>query len=147
VPPDGNGARHDEYAHLVALHRRYAQSAPGDSQRQRLRDELISGYLPVAKHIARRFAGRGEPLDDLVQVATVGLIHAVDRFQPDRGSDSCPSPYPPSPARYGPISGISARRPGYRAGYSSGTSQSSAHFPRYPSTTGARRAPARSLSS
>jgi RNA polymerase sigma factor (sigma-70 family) len=87
VPPDGHGARHDEYAHLVALHRHYAQSAPGDSQRQRLRDELISGYLPVAKHIARRFAGRGEPLDDLVQVATVGLIRAVDRFQPDRGSD------------------------------------------------------------
>ena len=47
----------------------------------------MEGYLPVARHIARRFGNRGEPMDDLVQVATVGLINAVDRFQPDRGSD------------------------------------------------------------
>ena len=40
----------------------------------------------MAEHLARRLAGRGEPLEDLVQVATVGLINAVDRFEPDRGS-------------------------------------------------------------
>jgi RNA polymerase sigma-B factor len=80
-------ARYDEYACLGALHWRYAQSAADDPQRQRLRDQLISGYLRVAERIARRFAGRGEPLDDLIQVATVGLIHAVDRFDPARGSD------------------------------------------------------------
>jgi RNA polymerase sigma-B factor len=40
----------------------------------------------VAAHIARRFAGRGEPLEDLIQVATVGLVNAVDRFEPARGS-------------------------------------------------------------
>ena len=80
-------ARYDDYARLGALHWRYAQSAADDPQWQRLRDELISGYLRVAEHIARRFAGRGEPLDDLIQVATVGLIHAVDRFDPARGSD------------------------------------------------------------
>lgn len=80
-------ARHDEYAHLVPLHRRYAQCDPGDPQRQRLRGQLISGYLRVADNIARRFAGRGEPLDDLVQVAIVGLINAVDRFEPARGCD------------------------------------------------------------
>ncbi|MDQ3763781.1 MAG: SigB/SigF/SigG family RNA polymerase sigma factor [Actinomycetota bacterium] len=74
-----------EYAYLVALQRRYAKLASDDSQRQRLREQLIRGYLPVAEHIARRFAGRGEPLEDLVQVATVGLINAVDRFEPDRG--------------------------------------------------------------
>jgi RNA polymerase sigma-B factor len=81
------GTEHGEYEHLVPLQRRYAELAPDDPERQRLRGQLISGYLPVAEHIARRFAGRGEPLDDLVQVATVGLINAVDRFEPDRGSD------------------------------------------------------------
>ncbi|MBV8994611.1 MAG: SigB/SigF/SigG family RNA polymerase sigma factor [Pseudonocardiales bacterium] len=85
VSPDGT--RSDEYAHLVALHRRYAQSAPDDPEHQQLRGQLISGYLRVAENIARRFAGRGEPLDDLVQVATVGLINAVDRYEPARGSD------------------------------------------------------------
>jgi RNA polymerase sigma-B factor len=40
----------------------------------------------VAEHIARRFAGRGEPLEDLTQVATMGLINAIDRFEPARGS-------------------------------------------------------------
>lgn len=39
-----------------------------------------------AEHIARRFAGRGEPLEDLIQIATVGLINAIDRFEPGRGS-------------------------------------------------------------
>jgi RNA polymerase sigma-B factor len=75
-----------EYAHLVSLHRRYAELAPDLVERQQARDALINGYLPLAEHVARRFAGRGEPLDDLVQVATVGLINAVDRFEPDRGS-------------------------------------------------------------
>ncbi|MGH3837620.1 MAG: sigma factor, partial [Pseudonocardiaceae bacterium] len=74
--------RDGEYAHLVPLQRRYAELAADDPARQRLREQLISGYLPMAEHIARRFAGRGEPLDDLVQVATVGLINAVDRFEP-----------------------------------------------------------------
>ncbi|MGH3773179.1 MAG: SigB/SigF/SigG family RNA polymerase sigma factor [Pseudonocardiaceae bacterium] len=81
------GTEHGEYAHLVPLQRHYSELAPEDPRRQRLREQLISGYLPVAEHIARRFAGRGEPLEDLVQVATVGLINAVDRFEPDRGSD------------------------------------------------------------
>ncbi|MBV8995169.1 MAG: RNA polymerase sigma factor SigF [Pseudonocardiales bacterium] len=80
-------AEQDEYAHLVPLQRRYAELAPDDPARRRWRDNLISGYLPVAEHIARRFAGRGEPLDDLIQVATVGLINAVDRFEPARGSN------------------------------------------------------------
>lgn len=80
------GTEHGEYAHLVAVQRRYAQLAAGDPQRQQVREQLISGYLPVAEHLARRFAGRGEPLEDLIQVATIGLIHAVDRFEPDRGA-------------------------------------------------------------
>src|SRR5207248_3632815 len=63
-------AEYNEYAHLVPLQRRYAELAPCDPARRRWRDQLISGYLPVAEHIAHRFAGRGEPLDDLIQVAT-----------------------------------------------------------------------------
>ena len=87
TPVSPDGTRSDEYAHLVAAHRRYAQCAPDDPEYRRLRGQLISGYLRVAEHIARRFAGRGEPLDDLVQVANVGLINAVDRYEPARGSD------------------------------------------------------------
>ena len=42
-------------------------------------------HLPLVEHLARRFRNRGEPLDDLTQVATIGLIKSVDRFDPDRG--------------------------------------------------------------
>jgi RNA polymerase sigma-B factor len=52
-----------------------------------LRDRLITEHLSLAEHIARRFSGRGEPFEDLVQVARTGLVHAVDRFDPGKGSD------------------------------------------------------------
>jgi len=62
------------------------QSAPeGDSRRQRARDALVEQHLPLVEHLARRFRNRGEPYDDLVQVATIGLIKSVDRFDLDRG--------------------------------------------------------------
>lgn len=77
----------NEYAHLIPLQHRYAKLAHDDPQRQRLREQLIRGYLPVAEHIAHRFTSRGQPRDDLVQVAAVGLINAVDRFEPTRGSN------------------------------------------------------------
>jgi RNA polymerase sigma-B factor len=51
------------------------------------RDRLIEEYLPLARSLARRYAGRGEQYDDLVQIATVGLIKAVDRFDLDRGAE------------------------------------------------------------
>jgi RNA polymerase sigma-B factor len=50
------------------------------------RTRLIEGYLPRVRSIARRFLGRGEQLDDLVQVGTLGLIAAVDRCDPNRSS-------------------------------------------------------------
>jgi RNA polymerase sigma-B factor len=71
-----------------------------DAQRQRLqrqfvdyratgnravRDELIESHLRLAEHLARRFANRGVPLDDLIQVASLGLVKAVERFEPERG--------------------------------------------------------------
>jgi len=49
-----------------------------------VRERLIKGHLGLVEYLARRFAGRGEPLDDLIQVATIGLVKAVDRFDPDR---------------------------------------------------------------
>jgi RNA polymerase sigma-B factor len=59
---------------------------PEDSPRRaQLRDELVTSHLPLARHLTRRFNNRGEPLEDLVQVATVGLINSVDRFDPARG--------------------------------------------------------------
>jgi RNA polymerase sigma-B factor len=50
-----------------------------------LREELVASHLSLAEYLARRFANRGEALDDLVQVASLGLIKAVDRFDPKRG--------------------------------------------------------------
>jgi len=49
------------------------------------RDKLVELNLPLARAIARRYAGRGEQLDDLVQVASIGLIKAIDRFDLERG--------------------------------------------------------------
>lgn len=55
------------------------------SQDQALREHLVLAHAPRAAALARRFANRGEPVDDLVQVATIGLLKAVDRFDPTRG--------------------------------------------------------------
>jgi RNA polymerase sigma-B factor len=60
--------------------REYAQTRD-----RRLRDDLVEEHLRLAEFCARRFARRGEPLDDLRQVALVGLLKAVERFQPERG--------------------------------------------------------------
>jgi RNA polymerase sigma-B factor len=49
------------------------------------RDELIARFLPLARKLARRYAQSSEPYDDLVQVASLGLVKAVERFDPDRG--------------------------------------------------------------
>ena len=56
-----------------------------DPRRARLRDQLVEIHLPLVEYLARRFRNRGEPLDDLVQVATIGLIKSVDRFDLERG--------------------------------------------------------------
>ncbi len=50
-----------------------------------VRARLVEGHLGLAEYLARRFSNRGEPLDDLVQVASLGLLKAVDRFEPSRG--------------------------------------------------------------
>ncbi|GAA1651272.1 hypothetical protein GCM10009828_095450 [Actinoplanes couchii] len=55
--------------------------------RPALRDKTIEAWVPLARHIAKRYSGRGEPTDDLVQTATIGLIKAIDKFDANRGVD------------------------------------------------------------
>ncbi|HVS67515.1 MAG TPA: RNA polymerase sigma factor SigF [Mycobacteriales bacterium] len=56
-----------------------------DPRRRKIRDELVEMHLPLVEYLARRFRNRGEPFDDLVQVATIGLIKSIDRFDLERG--------------------------------------------------------------
>lgn len=69
------------------MFRDLAELTEGTAPFQRQRDRIVERCLPLADHIARRFDGRGEPRDDLVQVARVGLVNAVIRFDVDAGSD------------------------------------------------------------
>ncbi|MFC7549925.1 SigB/SigF/SigG family RNA polymerase sigma factor [Plantactinospora sp. GCM10030261] len=55
-------------------------------RRQEARDDLVRFAMPFAGRLARRYRGRGEPLEDLEQVARLGLVNAVDRYDPERGS-------------------------------------------------------------
>jgi RNA polymerase sigma-B factor len=55
--------------------------------RPAMRERAIEAWLPLAHHLAHRYSGRGEPTDDLVQTAAIGLIKAVDKFDPSRGVD------------------------------------------------------------
>jgi RNA polymerase sigma-B factor len=74
--------------HLVdALLRRRAALPPADPDRSRLRAEVVEAALPVAVSVARRYANRGEPLADIQQVAVVGLLKAVDGFDPAYPTD------------------------------------------------------------
>ena len=57
----------------------------GHPSRPALRARAIEAWLPLAKHLASRYTGRGEPTDDLIQTATLGLIKAVDRYDPSFG--------------------------------------------------------------
>src|SRR3954466_6645183 len=52
---------------------------------RKLRNELIEAHKSLASHLARRFSNRGEPFDDLLQVACLGMLKAVERFDPERG--------------------------------------------------------------
>ncbi|WP_427152272.1 RNA polymerase sigma factor SigF [Streptomyces sp. TRM70308] len=80
-PPGGPQARAGARELFVRL-----RGLPDDApERAELRDRLVRMHLPLVEHLARRFRNRGEPLDDLTQVATIGLIKSVDRFDPERG--------------------------------------------------------------
>ncbi len=66
-------------AHTRELFRRYRENDD-----EAARDELITMYLNLVKYLASRFRNRGEPIDDLIQVGTIGLIKAIDRFDTGR---------------------------------------------------------------
>ena len=51
------------------------------------RDELVERFLPLARELARRYAPPDESLEDLIQVASIGLLKAIDRFEPERGTE------------------------------------------------------------
>ncbi|WP_280398346.1 RNA polymerase sigma factor SigF [Nocardia carnea] len=76
----------DSYDNLEPWFDKLASLAPDDPGREELRTEIVHLGLPLADHIARRFSGRGEAFDDLLQIARVGLVQAVDRFDVSRGS-------------------------------------------------------------
>jgi RNA polymerase sigma-B factor len=67
-----------DFARLAAL-----EDGP---ERDAVRDELVTAWLPMAHRIAGRFRDRGENIEDLRQVAAVGLVKAIDRFDPSRGA-------------------------------------------------------------
>jgi RNA polymerase sigma-B factor len=69
-----------EREELRALFLKYRQTRD-----RAIRDELAEAHLPLATHLAKRFDRRGEPLEDLIQVASLGLLKAIDRYEPDRG--------------------------------------------------------------
>ena len=73
-----------ERARARGMFHQLADLPTGDPARAALRDQLVEMHLPLVEYLARRFSGRGEPLDDLVQVATIGLIKSVDRFDLER---------------------------------------------------------------
>jgi RNA polymerase sigma-B factor len=75
---------HDDAPDTAAAFERLAR-LPEGSERKALRDELIQAWLPMAERIAVRFRGRGENLEDLYQVAALGLVKAVDHYDPARG--------------------------------------------------------------
>jgi RNA polymerase sigma-B factor len=56
-----------------------------DTRDRDLRDEIVAAQVGLAEYLARRFRNRGEPIEDLVQVALLGLLKAVERFDPSRG--------------------------------------------------------------
>src|SRR4051812_29914906 len=79
---DGAGgdrlARRLKERRLFARYRQYGDQAA--------RDALVERFLPLATRLARRYHRGGEPLEDLVQVASLGLLKAIDRFDPARGT-------------------------------------------------------------
>jgi RNA polymerase sigma-B factor len=74
-----------ERGHARELFERISQLPEGDEERLRIRSELVELHLPLVEYLARRFRNRGEWLDDLTQVATIGLIKSIDRFDLERG--------------------------------------------------------------
>ncbi|MGW2952976.1 RNA polymerase sigma factor SigF [Streptomyces eurythermus] len=87
APATGGSTRrnHDDAPDTAALFARLAELEDGP-ERDAVRDELVTAWLPMAHRIAGRFRDRGESVEDLRQVAALGLVKAIDRFDPSRGA-------------------------------------------------------------
>ena len=74
---------------------RLRQLEPGDPRHAVLRDEIVARHLPLVGGLAHRYRGRGEPIEDLVQTGVLGLLTAVERYDPERGTEfaSFATPY------------------------------------------------------
>ncbi|MGP3948958.1 SigB/SigF/SigG family RNA polymerase sigma factor [Streptomyces sp. 7N604] len=72
--PD-TSAEFQELAHL-----------PDGPKKQALQQQVVEAWIPMAERLARQFRNRGESLDDLEQVAALGLVKAVNRYDPERGA-------------------------------------------------------------
>lgn len=68
-----------------ALFAQLSEQRPGTAEHDRVRGALIEANIPLVRYVAARFRSRNEPMDDVVQVGTIGLINAIDRFDPHRG--------------------------------------------------------------
>ncbi|MER6010685.1 RNA polymerase sigma factor SigF [Streptomyces bluensis] len=76
---------HDDAPDTAEAFRELATLPPGE-QRATLREEIVEAWLPMAERLAGRFRSRGESYEDLRQVAALGLVKAVDRYDPERGN-------------------------------------------------------------
>ncbi|GEJ98604.1 SigB/SigF/SigG family RNA polymerase sigma factor [Streptomyces sp. ATE26] len=83
--PASGRRTHDDAPDTAALFARLAELEEGP-ERDAVRDELVTAWLPMAHRIAGRFRDRGEAVEDLRQVAALGLVKAIDRFDPSRGA-------------------------------------------------------------
>ncbi|MGW8378490.1 RNA polymerase sigma factor SigF [Streptomyces sp. ODS28] len=75
----------DARALTQVLFERLTGLTRGTAEYNRVRDELIEANLPLVRYVAARFRSRNEPMEDVVQVGTIGLINAIDRFDAERG--------------------------------------------------------------
>jgi RNA polymerase sigma-70 factor (sigma-B/F/G subfamily) len=82
--PRGVRRHHDDTPDTEAAFRRLLD-LPDGAERDTLRQEIVAAWMPMAHRLAKRFRNRGESLEDLQQVADLGLFKAVTRYDPDRG--------------------------------------------------------------
>ncbi|MGW6914719.1 RNA polymerase sigma factor SigF [Kitasatospora sp. NPDC054939] len=85
APAGGQGAALDTRTLSRSLFLRLAALEPGSDEHTYVRDTLIELNLPLVRYASARFRSRNEPMEDIVQVGTIGLIKAIDRFDPERG--------------------------------------------------------------
>ena len=94
VSLDTEAANYSNYFTVEPLFRRLAAVERDDPVRLRLRNEIVLLHLPLARNLAYRYSHRGQQAEDLLQVARVGLVKSVDRFDPDRGVEFLPFAIP-----------------------------------------------------